>query len=387
MVTQVDLRYFKCFEVLKLPLQQLTLLSGPNASGKSTVLQALSVLHQTMRDSEWSPRLILNGSAVRLGTVKDVVDQVYGRGDICVTLINDAVEKFQWVFEGGREEMSMALRNGVYKSEDGGIVKFDNKEPLHYLSPPSLRAHDLINRLRRMTYLTAERLGPREYYTYDDPQLTSVVGARGEHAVSLLHTGSDKRVLKKLVDRSKKAPPTRLRQVEARLSSFFPGCRLTTNPVQCANAISIGIRVSKETGFLRPTNTGFGLTQILPIVVAAISAQKGDLLLIENPEVHLHPAGQAQMGMFLAEVAAAGIQVVIESHSDHILNGIRRSVRSGLLSHRDIVLHFFRQREGDGVAGKPQVESPRLDSQGNVDYWPSGFFDQFDRDMQYFASY
>ena len=385
MVTQIELRYFKCFEALKLPLRQLTLLSGHNASGKSTVLQALSVVHQTMRDFEWSSRLILNGSAVRLGTVTDVIDQIHGRGDIYLTLVNDEVEKFRWVFEGGREEMSMALRDGLFMSEEGRTIEFDSEEKLHYLSPNSLSDHALINRLRRMTYLTAERLGPREYYPYDDPQLTLVVGSRGEHAVSVLHTGSLECVLEKLVDET--VPPTRLRQVEARLSSFFPGCRLTTNPVQHANAISLGIRMSKETGFLRPTNTGFGLTQVLPIVVAAISARENDLLLIENPEVHLHPAGQAQMGRFLAEVAAAGIQVVIETHSDHILNGIRRAVRNSLLSHKDVAFHFFRQRGIDGDVGKPQVESPRLDSRGNVDYWPDGFFDQFDKDMQDFASF
>ncbi|MCY3630104.1 MAG: DUF3696 domain-containing protein [Bacteroidetes bacterium] len=385
MVTQIELRFFKCFEVLKLPLRKLTLLSGTNASGKSTVLQAFSVVHQTMRDFEWSSRLILNGSAVRLGTVMDVIDQVHGRGEICITLTNDEVEKIQWVFEGDREEMSMALKEGVYSSGENITSKFDNEQPLHYLSPASLNDHALIDRLRRMTYLTAERLGPREYYPYDDPQLTSVVGSQGEYAVSVLHTGADKKVLEKLVDEA--APPTRLRQVEARLSSFFPGCRLTTNPVQHANAISVGIRMSQETGFLRPTNIGFGLTQVLPIVVAAMSARKGDLLLIENPEVHLHPSGQAQMGRFLAEVAAADIQVVIETHSDHILNGIRRAIRNNLLSHQDIALHFFRQRESDGGVDRPQVESPMLDPNGNVDYWSDGFFDQFDKDMQDFASF
>lgn len=338
-----------------------------------------------MRDFEWSSRLILNGSAVRLGTVMDVIDQVHGRGEICITLTNDEVEKIQWVFEGDREEMSMALKEGVYSSGENITSKFDNEQPLHYLSPASLNDHALIDRLRRMTYLTAERLGPREYYPYDDPQLTSVVGSQGEYAVSVLHTGADKKVLEKLVDEA--APPTRLRQVEARLSSFFPGCRLTTNPVQHANAISVGIRMSQETGFLRPTNIGFGLTQVLPIVVAAMSARKGDLLLIENPEVHLHPSGQAQMGRFLAEVAAADIQVVIETHSDHILNGIRRAIRNNLLSHQDIALHFFRQRESDGGVDRPQVESPMLDPNGNVDYWSDGFFDQFDKDMQDFASF
>ena len=76
MLTQIDLRYFKCFTLLRLPLCPLTLLSGANASGKSSVLQALVLLHQTMREHEWSSRLMLNGAAVRLGTVADVIDQI-----------------------------------------------------------------------------------------------------------------------------------------------------------------------------------------------------------------------------------------------------------------------------------------------------------------------
>jgi len=383
MISQIELRYFKCFEFLNLPLQNLTLLSGTNASGKSSVLQALSVIHQTMCDVEWSSRLMLNGSVVRLGTVMDVVDQVHGRDSVCITLTDHETDKFQWVFSGGREEFSMLLQKGIFKLDGKDNVEFNSEDPLHFLSPISLSKQSLIDRLRRATYLTAERLGPREYYTFDDTQRTYGIGSRGEYAVSVLHNGANEKVPEKLMDRS--APPTRLPQVEARLSNFFPGFGLNISPIQRVNAISIGIRMSKETDFLRPVNTGFGLTQVLPIIVAALSSRQGDLLLIENPEVHLHPAGQAQMGRFLTEVASAGVQVVIESHSDHILNGIRRAVRDELISHRDIALHFFRQRDNSPPPQKPQVESPRLDSQGNVDYWPEGFFDQFDRDMEYFV--
>jgi len=384
MITQIELRYFKCFEFLTLPLRQLTLLSGTNASGKSSVLQALSVIHQTMRDSEWSSHLMLNGSVINLGTVMDVVDQVHGRLNVHMTMINDYVEKFHWVFEGEPEKMSMDLKEGFYKFKDEDKTHFDSGQLLHYLSPNSLSENDLIHRLRTMTYLTAERLGPREYYPHDDSFSTSSVGSHGEHVASVLYNGASEPVLDQLVITS--SPPTRLRQVESRLSRFFPGCTLDINPIQRANAISIGIRMSSETKFLRPVNTGFGLTQVLPIIVAALSAEKGDLLLVENPEVHLHPAGQSQMGRFLAEVAAAGIQVMIETHSDHILNGIRRAVKDQLVSHENVSLHFFRQRETSDVGGEPQIESPRLDSQGNVDYWPSGFFDQFDNDMLYFLS-
>ena len=68
MLTRLDLEHFKCFDLLKLPIGRLTFLSGSNASGKSSVLQSLVLLHQTIREQEWSTRLLLNGSELRLGT-------------------------------------------------------------------------------------------------------------------------------------------------------------------------------------------------------------------------------------------------------------------------------------------------------------------------------
>jgi predicted ATPase len=122
---------------------------------------------------------------------------------------------------------------------------------------------------------------------------------------------------------------------------------------------------------------------VLPIVVAALSANAGDLLLIENPEVHLHPAGQALMGRFLAEIGAGGIQVLVETHSDHVLNGIRRAVKGKVIEPENVALHFFRPRDTTGE----QVTTPMLDAAGNIDRWPDGFFDQFDKDINHFAGW
>ena len=385
MLTRIDLRRFKCFETLKLPLRPLTLLSGQNASGKSTVMQALVLLHQTMREHEWSSRLMLNGAAVRLGTAIDVIDQVHGRRGFGITLLDGESSRFLWEFEGERDEMSMAVRQARGETDAGDSWDVTGSEPLHYLLPARSDDHSLTGRLRGLTYLTAERLGPREHYMFDDPQLTPVVGPRGEYTVSVLHSGGDDRVLDELVIES--APPTRLRQVEARMARFFPGCELVTEPVPRANAATLGIRISRGTDFHRPVHTGFGLTQVLPIVVAALSADRDDLLLIENPEVHMHPAGQAAMGEFLAEVAAAGVQVMIETHSDHVLNGIRRAVRDRKLPGGDVALYFFRPRREDGAEDEPQVLTPAMDADGDIDSWPDGFFDQFDKDMNHFAGW
>ena len=126
--------------------------------------------------------------------------------------------------------------------------------------------------------------------------------------------------------------------------------------------------------------------RVLPVVVAALSAEEDHLLVIETPEAHLHPAGQAHMGEFLAEVAAAGVQVILETHSDHVLNGIRRAVKRNALSPDAAALHFFRPRD-EKDENAAQVLSPVLDRDGNIDSWPDGFFDQFDKDMNHFAGW
>ena len=79
MLTRLDLEHFKCFELLKLPLSQLTLLTGANATGKSSVMQSLVLMHQTIREHEWSSKLMLNGDELSLGTVTDVIDKISGR--------------------------------------------------------------------------------------------------------------------------------------------------------------------------------------------------------------------------------------------------------------------------------------------------------------------
>jgi len=224
-------------------------------------------------------------------------------------------------------------------------------------------------------------VGPRDVYGLDDRQISTVVGPAGEHAASVLHWGREEVVMADLALRD--TPPTRLRQVEERMRMFFPGCSIALQQIPNVNAVTLGLRTSDETDFHRPVHVGFGLTQVFPIIVAALSAKAGDILLIENPEVHLHPAGQALMGQFLSEVARAGVQVIVETHSDHVLNGIRRSVKSGSLQPGQVAIHFFRPRS----LGGSQVVSPQIDKTGNIDTWPEGFFDQFDKDMNYFAGW
>jgi len=320
---------------------------------------------------------MLNGEALRLGTVADVIDKVHGRSIFEIALVDDDVQ-YEWRFLGDRSEMSMAVECVTV-----GGTRFEEPQMLRHLLPPTKNGvvSSLSTRLRDLTYITAERVGPREVYTVEDRQIAPVVGPEGEHAVSVLNAGRDERVLESLVLPG--APPTRLRQVEERMRTIFPGCALMLQQVPQTNAVTLGLRTSDDTDFHRPIHVGFGLTQVFPIIVAALSSAINDILLIENPEVHLHPAGQALMGGFLADVARAGLQVIIETHSDHVLNGIRRSLKAQRIRPDQVAIHFFKPRSLEGA----QVVSPQVDASGNIDIWPEGFFDQFDKDMNYFAGW
>ena len=377
MLTFLELRLFKCFKLLRLPIAPLTLLSGPNSSGKSSVLQALVLLHQTMREHEWATRLALNGNGVRLGTVVDVVDEVHGRTGFEIGVAFDDVE-CHWKFHGERRAMSLQVQS---VSVNETVV--DRPKVLRHLLPLNCDEHgtSLAARVRGLTYITAERVGPQEAYALEDPHDADVVGTRGEHTVSLLHWKRDDPVSDALAVAN--AAPNLLAQVEARMRRLFPGCDVNLQQLPRTNAVALGLRTSRETEFHRPIHTGFGLTQILPIIVAALAEAEGGIMLLENPEVHLHPAGQALMGEFLADIARAGVQVVVETHSDHVLNGIRRAVRSQCLPPDQVAIHFFQPRSENGE----QVHSPALDATGNIDVWPEGFFDQFDKDMNYFAGW
>ena len=421
MISQLELKQFKCFEHLKLPLSNLTVLSGANASGKSSVLQALALLHQTMREQEWSDRLALNGGVMQAGLVSDVVDQAASAPGFEIGLSDDSVN-CNWAFAGDGREMSAKLVRveiGDVRVFIGGVLQYWSAMPrairnyteiklegdeegrparlrwllpeLHWLVQEEIRGFDvnapetLALGVRDLMYITAEREGPRETYPLmDDVDGTHGVGTRGEYAASVLYQKSNSYVEDDLRLGVKE---TLAGQVNERLGSLFPGCLIRLSRLEKTNAIVLEIQTSEETGFVRPIHSGFGITQILPIIVAVLSAhgslRDNPLILIENPEVHLHPSGQALMGEFLAEAAHAGVQIIAETHSDHVLNGVRRAVKSGKANADEVAVHFFQDR----FENESQVLSPVIDSSGKIDHWPEGFFDQFDKDLEYFAGW
>ncbi len=122
------------------------------------------------------------------------------------------------------------------------------------------------------------------------------------------------------------------------------------------------------------------MTYVLPVVTSIVSASQGDLLVIENPESHLHPAGQSIMGKLCAIAAQNGVQLVVESHSDHFLNGMRVAVKQKIINV-DAIKVFFLQRDMHASMHASEVMYPKIDIDGRLDCWPDGFFDQWDKEL------
>ena len=400
MLTRIELEYFKCFNPLKLPLYPLNLFAGTNASGKSSVLQALALLSQSMRENEWSNKLALNGNLVQLGTVSDVVDLVDGRSSFAITLWDDLDDtSIFWKFKGERKAMSMDIEQIKIQQSDKPALEYSqpfHSIPLFRLLPNKDLEEDcqfntFINtfseHLSKLTYLTAERLGPREIYPYKDILSDDfVVGPKGENTANVLYSNQNKPVDTKLVKND--APSTALiTQVKAHMNRFFPGFDIENEWIPHTNLLNLKIRTSNKLEFHRPVHTGFGITQLLPIVVGVLAAKKNDIIIVENPEIHLHPAGQAMIGEFFTEVASAGIQVFVETHSDHVLNGVRRGIKKQILPPKDVSLNFFRQRAIAETETLPQVQNISIDKEGNLDAWPEDFFDQLEKDLIYIAGW
>lgn len=360
MITALEIAGFKRFASCKLELAPLTILAGLNGTGKTSVIQALLLAREACLPG--ARNVALNGPyGLELGRAEDVLnfDTVQGNAEIQIGLHCD---------QGIQASICLDASN------DGFLhlpVKHRSKQLPGALSGSS----------RSFTYLCAERLGPRDILSMsalasDDRG----VGVRGEFCAQVLAEGGM---------REKVAPQRRhpqhpdegeafLRyQTEAWLSDIVRPAKIRTIEFQGAAVTALQFQ-APGSEWVRAPNMGFGVSFSLPIVLAGLVACEDGLLLIENPEAHLHPAGQSRMGTFLATLAAAKVQVVVETHSDHVLNGIRRAIgESQVLESKNALVHFF----DTNPEGHATISTLQFTKTGNLSDWPKSFFDQYQIDV------
>lgn len=389
MIDYLHIKDLKCFEELSLPLAPLTLLTGFNAAGKSTSLQAMLLLAQALRGGGRLPFVPLNGSLVRLGSPGDVIRQG-GESELQIG-IETGESRVDWFLSADDRRAGHALPIKKIQwnigQERGDHVPHDQN--LEYLLPKnaSPKLQEIVRDLAAIVFLSAMRIGTAEVFPAPDASnpVWADVGGQGEYAAWWFEKYMDEDVDSSRWHPNEPAPSLR-KQFNAWASTLFPGAEANAQRISGTSLVRLELRNHGADEWRRPANIGYGLTYALPILVAGLIAKPGQLLIVDSPEAHLHPMGQSLMGRFLAMLAKSGVQVIVETHSDHVLNGVRLAVSRGDLLPKDTAIHFFNSRPRT-LADPAHVTSPKMDINGGLSEWPLGFFDQAERDLATLAGW
>lgn len=396
MLSKVKLTNFKCFECLDLGCTPLNLLCGLNGMGKSSVLQALLVIQQSFETGELlKGRLVLGGDRVDLGAGSDVMFED-AKDDVIGFELQRAGWVVPWVvhfaYAPMADQLTMRSDRGSggayliegptfeYSKETGQFTKASDSATEFHVTPVSDDWRGVPPFGGRLVYVNAERIGPRKLYPISEIRARhGDFGSGGEYALNFMNHHQDD-LLKEDDPRCVDGERRRLRDVVDRwLQDVCPGAHLQLEELTDADALIAGFSFDRPgdvaTRRYRATNVGFGLSYVLPVILALLS-EPGTLCLIENPEAHLHPRGQTKLAELAARAAVAGVQVFAETHSDHFMDGVRIAVRDRLIAPQATAFHYF-ERDGS----KSVVSSPQINADGRLSRWPAGFFDQHEENL------
>jgi len=336
MLTRLQIKGYKCLDDCELALRPLTLLSGPNASGKSTVIQAILVVLSGFDQKNHS---YLKEVTRPFSQFEDVYCRYSNAHEIQIDI--DA-ENVQYAAVMNRSGLETTL------SPDAAPPEYEES----------------------LFYLSAGRSGPEEL---SEINRDLHIGQHGQFALGLLEQRKDKPVHSALIH-----PEAHANTLKAQLAwwlSFIAGVETEARTEKVTAAT---VKTTFQTGGLEnisPFNTGAGNSFLLKLLIMCLTAKPGDLLLIENPEIHLHPGAQSRLGCLLAFITARGVQAVVETHCEHLMSRIRYEIYTRQLSAGDAVIHY-----------KPGVQAPFetfhinqgghfCDRDGHEKPFPSGFFD------------
>lgn len=364
MITELKIMNLKSIQDESLKLSSLNLITGINSSGKSTLLQSILLLKQ-MNSSKQI--LSLNDRFVELGTIEDALHQFYRENKIEIGLTLNEKESFL---------LSINKPDKILNADHAPISLVGNKIILSRL-------------LKKIKYLAAERMGSE--FSYELGSNKNDLGKNGENTVGYIFENRKKTVSTKALihPNSKKTEgiaDNLLTNINEWMKEISPGINLEFNSDQKIRASSMSAVYYSSTLFnsVTPKNFGFGISYCLPIITLLLTSKKNDVILIENPEAHIHPTGQTKLGYLSAIAAKAGIQLIIESHSDHFFNGVRLALKDGVVKKENISIYYFDKKlEGELSEQKLStiINSVELHEDGKIKSAPMGFFDEWQNSL------
>ncbi len=398
MIKEVTINNFKCFEnEERFHFSKLNLLTGINGRGKSSVLQSLLLISQTFLKKKNPQLLVLNGEWVELGTFDDILnDNSRGNNVVSFQFITDDKEQNDVCFkytDTKESERIATIVSLIINGEEKFIEPSTTSNPQEAdIQSETVKQHSqnksllpldsvkLISQFQKFHYVAADRLGPVEYVKKNDNPESLKIGIKGENLVNVLAYNEELQIANALCKNEDK---TLKGQIVGWLSYILDGANIE---VKGRNEKELSILIfllnSRQNGkFYKPANVGFGYSYILPIIATGLITKPGDVFIVENPEAHLHPRAQSRLTDFFALLSANGVQIFIESHSEHILNGIRVNALNPEMpiSNSDVSIYYFNEEF------KP--EKLDIDQKGKIANWPNGFFDQQELDLAQIFKY
>ncbi len=367
MITEITIENFKRFRSSSLRTANLTVLTGTNGAGKTSVFHSLLLARQIARNPNRA-HVELNGiDTLELGGPEDIIYREASENTARIEIFDSDHKRSFWTFGSSSSSQSNTLYATIFERHED-------------------YSGALIKPAPHFCYLSAERLGPRDVLGTSASNMMELdVGARGEFVAQVLAHLDRSMVSGGRLVVQQASSSTLLQETEKWLGEIIRPIQIEAQafPETMVTRLSFktpGVRSE----WTRAPNVGFGISYALPIIVAALRAKSDGLVLLENPEAHLHPSGQSKIGAFLAQVAADGVQIFLETHSDHVLNGIRVAIANGSakLSAEQVAILYFRAAEEKG----PALESLELQETGRIKAWPKGFFDQSQIDLRALAS-
>lgn len=372
MITHLSINNLKLHNHTDLELKGLTILTGMNGMGKSTAIQALVLLRQSFMMNDLDAGLNLKGDLCDAGISGELACQASTEHTLDINMKFDGQDNLNFSFEYP-DNILDTLLPGVETNQTSKAI---------------LSGYSLFN--ENFQYLSAFRFGPQKSYDRDTSlvvtkkQISKTMG-QCEYAVHFLEQYKNTNIpIEELaiIEDDDITPDRRLAvQVERWLRLVSPNIKIDIEPA--GEDFKLKYRFRREnntiTEDITALNTGFGITYILPILIAVLSANKDAIILIENPEAHLHPKGQSVLMELISKAVAHGVQIIIESHSDHIINGSLVAVNKKWLTPDLLSIYYFEREEHGHTALAHQL---RISETGHITCPPKGFFDQIDIDLR-----
>ena len=407
-ITKIAVKGFKSIaEECEIDIRPLTILAGANSSGKSSIMQPLLLLKQTLEALYDPGPLLIDGPNVQFTEAWQFLSALPDgkKADrFQIEIETDGTDSVRTTFRKGQNEIEIVEMTSKKKSEDDPPVLPEHLTLYPEMPPEEIKAltnQYMIYRIvgvngvrRSRCFLRLVSQGGSGSLNLDasvklidnsEPNILNTIhlpGLRGnpERTYKLSSTGprypgTFENYAASIIHRWQETKDKRLKTLTEALYTLGLTGQVDTQKI---GDVSIELQVGRllhnsinETDMVSIADVGFGVSQVLPVLVAVIVAEPGRLVYLEQPELHLHPRAQVALARVLGDAAKRGVRVIVETHSSLLLLGIQTLVAEGNLSPELVKLHWF-SRNKDGVT---EVNSVDLDEAGTYGDWPVDFDD------------